>query len=57
MEDIEEEIQRLKDSIENINNEIQKIKDKMNKNINNDSNDIVLFSLYLIIVILFYSII
>jgi hypothetical protein len=57
MEDIEEEIQRLKNSIENINNEIQKIKDEMNKNINNDSNDIVLFSLYLIIVILFYSII
>lgn len=57
MEDINEEIQRLKDSIENINNEIQKIKDEMNKNINNDSNDIVLFSLYLIIVILFYSII
>lgn len=57
MEDINEEIQRLKDSIANINNEIQKIKDEMNKNINNDSNDLILFSLYLIIATLIYSII
>jgi len=57
MEDINEEIQRLKDSITNINNEIQKIKDEINKNANNNSNDLVLFSLYLIIATLFYTII
>jgi hypothetical protein len=53
----EEEIIKLKNTIIYNNNEIQKLKDEINKNINNDSNDLILFSLYLIILTLIYSII
>lgn len=53
----EEEIINLKNNIINNNNEIERLKKEIYNTIKNDSNDIILFSLYLIIAILLYSII
>jgi hypothetical protein len=55
MEEINQEIQKINDTIININNEIQKIKIEINKNSYDDAT--VLFSLYLIIAMLIYNII
>jgi hypothetical protein len=57
MEELNEEIQKLKHSIININEEIQKIniEIEINKNSYNDDATII-YSLYLIIAFLIYNI-
>ena len=58
MEEINEEIQKINDTIININSEIQKIKIEIeiNKKSYNDDATII-YSLYLIIAMIIYSII
>jgi hypothetical protein len=53
----EDEILKLKNTIIDTNNEIIRLHEEIYKNTNNDLKDIILFSLYLFIAIIIYSII